>query len=500
MKLNCSIVTDIQSLYKENKLTEDVRASVKEHLSECEECRKLYEKSASPPEETKGLTTEPSIKNDEKLLLKQKFSRLRTVFIFTIAVICITAYSMYSQSRVYLHSDFQGLAQELYSYFLHIEGLKRSEKSSDSNTSYNQRAGALLNEINKTYGHTARNFNLLEKYGINKNYSHQCFNLQMSTLVLTLNNRWQNGYFSELDEEVYNRLTSEMDILWKLFDDYSNKLNRKSFIIDTGKINDSLDKLNLLARVYTRYNKLPEELTYLSDDKLKTRISYVLGLDAKKIRLSKTSGFNYRYEAAYDSSGNPYNGEIDSVTGRLLKISGGKDSSEGDLIDVEKAKDTIMELISRNLGEDFGVNFEYLGLNAYFWSETGSKVHTFDIYTTFKGYNIFDKYRVLVDARKNTIYDYRSLEFKGNTPLAAAESLKSEVKYSPEEALKNLVSPDINKEDFKYKSTYFIKSMFTGEYVLVHYYEEVLDKKRLFINAETGKEEWPSYSDDMIFY
>jgi hypothetical protein len=110
-----------------------------------------------------------------------------------------------------------------------------------------------------------------------------------------------------------------------------------------------------------------------------------------------------------------------------------------------------------------------------------------------------------VDARNNTIYDYRSLEFKGNAPLAAAGSLKSEVKYSPEEALKKIASPDINKELFEYKTTYFIKSMFTGEYALVHYYEEMVDKtktnqRKLYINVENGKEERPSYSDDMIFY
>jgi hypothetical protein len=48
----------------------------------------------------------------------------------------------------------------------------------------------------------------------------------MSTLVLTLNNRWENGRFSEKDEGVYKRLTSEMKNIAQISNEYGNKLNK----------------------------------------------------------------------------------------------------------------------------------------------------------------------------------------------------------------------------------------------------------------------------------
>ena len=43
MKLNCKVIEDLLPLYLDEVCSEESRQLVEEHLSECEECRKLVE-------------------------------------------------------------------------------------------------------------------------------------------------------------------------------------------------------------------------------------------------------------------------------------------------------------------------------------------------------------------------------------------------------------------------------------------------------------------------
>ncbi|MFL0245595.1 hypothetical protein [Candidatus Clostridium stratigraminis] len=504
MKLNCSIVKDIYVLYEENELSEEVKGYVREHLCECEECRAIYESGNSLPDLVKEKLPEPSERLDEKMMMKLKLSRLRIALVFIIVIIGITAYNLYSQSRMYLTLDFQEYSDTINQYNFQIEDLKKHVKAQEPYNIYNYAVGEMLNKINGSYEQAVRNFNILEKHAIKGDYSNQCFDLSMSTLVLTLNNRWENGRFSEKDEEAYKRLTSEMKNIAQISNEYGIKLNNKFFIMDTKKLKDILDKLNTLAEVYTKYNKFPEEITYLSNDQLKAKISFVIGEQAKDISLTKLPDLIYSFRML-GKDGISYLGEIDAVTGEVLEIRGGVPTLKGDLIEVDKAKKKIRDLTIRNLGEGFDVNVEYLGVNVNFQSNSDAKVYCFKLQPTFKGYNIFSEYNVMLDARSNTIYNYSTLILRGNILIAGDRALKADEKYNPEEALKNLAADDINKELFKYKDTYFIKSMFTGEYVLVHYYEEMVDTKKanpkkLYINTETGKEEWIAFADGTVSY
>jgi hypothetical protein len=56
---------------------------------------------------------------------------------------------------------------------------------------------------------------------------------------------------------------------------------------------------------------------------------------------------------------------------------------------------------------------------------------------------------------------YEDIVFMPQIPQAKAEELKVDIKYSPQDALKNITLTDSNKEAFQYKDTHFIKSMFS---------------------------------------
>lgn len=505
MKLNCSVVKDIYVLYEEKELSEEVRGYVEEHLTECEECRRTYESGVSLPDALEERIPEPSEKLDEKMLLKLKLSRLRVAIVFILVVVVMASFSLYSQSRTYLVRDFQEYAQNLYNVYYQVESINRLEKSEEGARQFNHSSGEILNRVNESYEQAVRNFNLFESFGIKKSYPNDSFNLQMTILILTLNNRYQNGSFSKTDEVVYKRLTDELKKVALTSSSYGSKLNSKLFIMDTRKLKESLDKLNTLADVYVRYNMLPEDLKYLSQNELKNKIANVFGEEAKNITLIKSYDYKYIYKINSKKK-ESYTGEIDKVTGRILAINGGSAVLlKGDLIEVEKVKETIRDITIRNLGEGFDVKIDYQGINVNFHSDRDIKVYTFNVQPTFRGYPIFDFYNVMVDARKNSFYSYRPLEISGNNPFASSLDLKAEEKYNPENALKNLFTSDINKDLFKYKNTIFIKSMFTGKYELVHYYKEEVDTTKassrdLYINAETGRVEQRAYSDNGITY
>lgn len=506
MKLNCAVTRDLYVLYEEKELSPEVKGYVDEHLRECAECREIYKNGSGLPDvfkEEEGIN-ELSKKTDEKLLLKLKLSRLKIASVFFLMLILMVFFNIYTQSRTFLVRDFQEYSGDVWHYKFHVEALKHHEKivTPYSNT-YNNFAGTTLTELNKNYELVERNLNLFEKIGLKKQYTNQCFDLSMTTLILTLNNRWENGYWSDKDEEVYKRLLSELDALSSTTSNYGNKLNSKFYMVDTKKLKESYDKLNDLALSYTKYNKLPEEIKYLSKDELKEKVSYVLGTDFIKMDFvdKKNGSYDFRTPAKAPMC----YGEIDALTGKIISFSeeGGPEGS-GEMIDLEKAKDRIKEITKRNLGEDIEAKIEYLGINANYHSSSDIKVYCFKVQPSLKGYSIFEELNVNIDARSNKTLEYQILSFKPSTPLPNLKELNTEIKYSPKEALNGLTSSADDRSTFQYKETRFIKSMFSGEYVLTHYYKQVKNDKGntmdLFINTLTGKEEWPAYSDGMITY
>lgn len=79
-----------------------------------------------------------------------------------------------------------------------------------------------------------------------------------------------------------------------------------------------------------------------------------------------------------------------------------------------------------------------------------------------------------------------------------------DIKFTAELALQNTTLENFNKDNFIFISTCFMKSMFSGEYVLVHEYREKENKqsnvKTIYINASSGKIELPAYAEGWVSY
>lgn len=72
MKMDCDIIKDLLPLYVEDMVSEKSKEAVDTHLSECEDCRKIYEEMIVPGPEVQ-FDTEPA-KSFKKYIKKKKWS------------------------------------------------------------------------------------------------------------------------------------------------------------------------------------------------------------------------------------------------------------------------------------------------------------------------------------------------------------------------------------------------------------------------------------------
>lgn len=504
MKLECAVVKDLYVLYFENELSAEVKEAVEEHLRECEHCRNSYCEETNFGDMLDTHLMEPSKKLDEKLMMKLKISRLKTAIFFITTIFTIILFNSYSQSRTYVNQDFNTYSSNIHLLKLQLDDLKKHTKVIENERNlYNRQIGELLSTTNKTYEFLYRNVNPLEKLSLKKIGRNQCFDLSVTTLILTLNNRYENGHWSEKDEKVYNTLMDEIKTIWYDLGNQSPKTNSKFYILKTKNIVNSIKKINELAKYYATFNKLPEEVTLLSKNELKNKLSTILGVGEMEIKLSNYYDFSHNFQVKLTKTEN-LNGRIDAYSGRIFDLNGGSSTKKETVISAEDAKQMARALVLRNYGDIFQTEIENLGINYNIQSTVEIKIYTFKVQTFYKGYKIFSPVIVRIDATTGNIYGLYPQEsttvdrFSLPTDLIFKENLR------PEKALEDISLEKLKKEDFVYYDTFFIKSMFSGKYVLVHAYKEkdknIPQAKTFYINANTGGIESQTYHPNAISY
>jgi len=503
MKLECVIVKDLYVAYSEKELSEVVRVAVEEHLGECENCNSIYHTGVDfqTSLETELVTTTQKL--DDKVLMKLKLARLRALLLFIVIILAIISINIYSQSRSNLNFDFSRYSMDINGLKVQLALLKSpDEVDANSRYSYTFTTATLLNNLNKEYEPIYRELNPYEKYFLKKISYNQCFDLSLTNLILLLHNRMENGYFSDKDEKVYSILKKEIDNLEVLSTNSSHGLNSKYYILNTKEFLISFNKINQLAKFYTKYNKLPEEIKFLSQEQLKVRIKNVLGEDIKGIQLISSDNNNYFFVAHLKDGINNYDGTIDTYSGRIIRLDRGGLQTKGTLISLEKAKETAKDMVLRNYGKDFDVKIKDLGINNNYYSYNSAKVYCFEVQPTFMGYAIYSTLSIHVDGFSDKIIDFSELSPIDNGALAEAKDLKVDIKFAYKLALQNLDIENLDKANIDFSSTHFIKSMFSGEYVLVHEYrgKENTNGKIIYINTYNDKMDLPAVEEGTLSY
>jgi hypothetical protein len=505
MKLECPVVKDLYVLYSENELSEEVREAVEEHLGECEKCKRIYNTGVNFQTAIQTETVSTTKKLDDKILMKLKLARLKGLLLFIIILLGVISYNIYSQSRRYLSVDVSKYASDIEQLRQQVEALKFQGKDDEnSRYSYNYSTGTLLSKINTDYEPIYRNFNPFEKYSLKKLSSNQCFDLSLTNLMLMLSNRMENGYWSDNDEKAYSVLEKEIDNLAVMSRGASNGLNSEYYMVNTKEFLISFNKINELSKIYTKYNKLPEEITFLSQDQLKSKIEDILKEDIEKIelRISDNDNNNYDFTAYLKDDSYNYVGTIDAYSGRIIRFTCGELQTKGMFISVEKAKEIARDMVLRDYGRAFDIKIKDLGINSNYFSDDGAKVYCFEVQLTFKGYKVVRQISIHIDGYTSKILEFTVLS--DTSALAESKELTVNIKITPELALQNIAIENSNKDNFIFTDTYFIKSMFSGEYVLVYEYRGKENKQAgeetIYINTNSGKMESPAYEDGIIRY
>lgn len=114
MKVTCDVIRDILPLYVEDLASEDTRNLVKEHIANCENCKKRLEEMSLPISPLFDIDTGP-LKKIKATMRKKKlqtiiFTVMLTMVIFAIGVGFLTApeYISYSERAVSLIKDDNG--------------------------------------------------------------------------------------------------------------------------------------------------------------------------------------------------------------------------------------------------------------------------------------------------------------------------------------------------------------------------------------------------------
>ena len=99
MKLTCGIVMDLLPLYEEGICSEETKQAVEEHLEECENCRKMYERTQNIP-----LVRFESSNTSQEKAIKKGFKKIKInwglslIIAIILIPLCILGWNQYKGS------------------------------------------------------------------------------------------------------------------------------------------------------------------------------------------------------------------------------------------------------------------------------------------------------------------------------------------------------------------------------------------------------------------
>jgi hypothetical protein len=301
MELECPVVRDLYTLYKENELSLEVRNAVLKHLDECSACRRLYD-TGEGFQDILNRDTEVQTpkKLDEKMMLKLKISRLKSGIIFIAVLFLIFICSGYVQSRNNLLYDVSQAEQTLYKLSFDIDDIKNINSPALNMADDIQMLDEQQNNAIR------RDLNFIENIRLNNAPNELFMNFQVSYLYNLLKIRYQNGTFSDRDEKAFSLMKKYMDDTAKLMEVERDKLNKLhdgnrlealALPMDVNSISESYARLNELSLIYMQYNKFPDEISPMSKEDLKNRILYVLDLGNAEVNFQSGMDHFSRYFA-----------------------------------------------------------------------------------------------------------------------------------------------------------------------------------------------------------
>ncbi len=496
MKLDCDVVKDLYVLYKENELSPKVKKAVEEHLQQCQSCSRVYENEEDFEDYLQDHESEikPSKEFDEKMKFRIRLRRWKIATIFIAVVLLIYSYFEYVDDRKNILYAVQGASNNVNQMSLAVDSVKTNTR--DFGYIFEE-----LNQIQEKYGAIIRELNYFENKNLSSHPNGLFISFEFVDFLEHLNIRYTNNVWTEKDEKALRQMKDNMEGYLKLLEKEGNKLNGVYNSLDLSvlfnpmkvdKMSDLNQRINELSYVYTRFGKFPEEINILTKKEASEILSNIFNTDIEDIEFMEYANKNVKSFGTYSfnirSEDEQIYGAINAITGELIESNSKFELTDGDLLSKEEIKEKLNIFLNKAYGSDIEFNIQELGINYRFSSNVDWQLYTFEISPQKAGYILDSLYRVYIDGRTGRIKTFRKLE--GYVLDESFKDAKTSISIEVQDALKGLKDEIDNPENYIYDDTFFIKSILSRDYQLVFKYVDKNSRKEIFINTNTGKQEF----------
>ncbi|WP_409250751.1 zf-HC2 domain-containing protein [Bacillus sp. SCS-153A] len=492
---SCDLVQDLYPLYIEGDLSPSVTKKVEEHLSECDNCKVIYEKGEgfSPEDHTEiGNTTVPQ-SLDERIRLSMKLRRMKIFIAVLSTLFLIIIVNLYQNQRHELFSAYHQVyrgADELN----HL--IQTGPEASSEELGFLK--DMFFHSMYEGVEDLIQSLNWLEKQKLRGSNLYVAQNSLYTTLD-TFNLRKADGRWDDVDQQVHELLTQYSEEYFQTVEEEYQKFNHgySSYFktVDVEGLSTPLEKINHLTYIYNRFHQLPDEVNQLETKEIKKKLGSIFQAETEEIYVEK--GRDYRYRFTINEK--KLSGEVDAFTGYPLQVDDlSAPRLKGKLLEVNEVEEKATSWINKVYGPDKKFEVKYLGVNVNYSSNIDDQFYSFGfmpVFDTMPAYAFSDQtFMVHFDARSG---EFRMMHSVENIPLS--EDFHTDVtrNISPEEGLevlhKKVEIEDKNlaeKREYEYIDSFVIYSSTTGGLVPVHAYG-MSDKDYTwrYINSENGKEE-----------
>lgn len=455
------------------------------------------------------------IRNSFGIVKKFRHRKRKLVlFVFFITIILsMFGAKIYIQQREYFAEDLFATALKMGEFSLAAQGSNQPYYDSIAVDDIIER----LRELND---YLVRDMNYFENKSYENTENKLFLNSSISIMQDTLISRKTYGYWTELDQEVYDRYCAIVEDLSATLsleslkieglrghgDYFWNKEAPTFLTIVSSSFNVNLvdqyyRDLNELATCYITYNELPENVNLLNSQEiaviLKDKFKSYVNVQMAESVMTNAKAVDCTYGNIYISGTNfTTTASVDAADGsiKLLDFTSFENQdAENNVYDNELVGDLVKEMADNNLEYEITYLEDSSLMDVDF-----SNLYAYQVVPVYEGYKVFYQYNN-PEVFLSRFDDSRIVHAVGNGLEISTEDFgTSSVSYDESKALSNALANQSNllsykfgneydESQFEYATTAYMYSELTGKYDLVHIYELPTSNLLLMINAETGK-------------
>ncbi len=437
--------------------------------------------------------------------------------ILTVLIVSILIGSnLYSRQREYLVND-------LYSMMDTCNDLRFAAESAENSNSSSFYVHTLIESLAEINKYLIRDMNYFEKRNLDSTQNQFFVNYSIYTMHQILVDKKTYGYWTELDQEVYERYMLLTEELLFAVEKEAHKIqgihvdgntryesDTESFFMkllssfDVEVISEYYRQLNELATCYVTYQKLPENISLMSEDEIIESLEEKFGKDIEvrfpQYGMNNVKAVNCTFSLIeIVGDGFSLSTKIDCRDGKIIELFSFTGNREGESVNEVYEVSIVETLVKQVFDETIEYDITYVE-NSSHLDDDQQNVYAYQVVPEYNGYSVFYKNKNLypevyisrVDGQQiNQILGYDlnvTIDDIGTSFVVydEAEAFEDVIK-NQYDLLLNSIGEQNYVEGISYRTTGYVYSHLSGKYDLVHIYDLSNTNGLLYINAETGK-------------